>query len=798
MAEEVKSRLIEEEMKQSYMDYAMSVIVSRALPDIRDGLKPVHRRILYAMNELGLMPNKPFRKCARIVGDCLGKYHPHGDIAVYDSLVRMAQDFSLRYPLIKGQGNFGSTDQPAAAQRYTEAKLAKISMDMLADIDKDTVDFAANYDNSTKEPTVLPSKIPNLLVNGSSGIAVGMATNIPPHNINEIIDALVLMSDKKDASIEEIMQIVKGPDFPTGAVICGYNGIKEAYKTGRGKITVRSKCKVEEDKIIVEEIPYMVNKSLLLEGIASLVKEKKIEGIRDIRDESDREGLRIVIELKKGIDAEYVLNNLMKQTQLMSTFGIIMLALVNNEPKILNLQELLNHYLLHRKSVVERRSRFELGKAEERAHILIGLQRALQIIDPIVKAIKESDDANTALKNLMQQFKLSEKQSRAILEMKLQRLTSLETRKVKEEYDELIKLIAKLKDILSSYDRIMEVVKNELIEMKKNYGDERRTMITEEWEEIENEDLIKEEDVVVMLTNNGYIKQTPLDLYKQQKRGGQGVIGTETKENDIIEELFITSNCNHLLFFTNKGRVHWLKAYQIPISSRYAKGKPLVNLLHLGEKERITAVLPVKQFDNVHYLLFATKKGMIKKTALRAYAKPRKNGVRAINLRENDEVVTVRLTPGNLDFILCTRNGNAVRFNEEDARTMGRTATGVRGIRLVNDEAVGMEVAFDKASLLTVTEKGYGKRTSMEEYRRIRRGGKGVTNIKISSKNGKVVGVKTVLDHDELMLISEKGVIIRVAAKDISCIGRATQGVRVMRLKEGDRLRNVARVIKND
>jgi len=797
--EQVKTQLIEDEMKKSYMDYAMSVIVSRALPDVRDGLKPVHRRILYAMNKLGLFHNKRFRKSAHVVGSVLASYHPHGDVAVYDSLVRMAQNFSLRYPLINGQGNWGSIDgHPAAAMRYTECKLKKIAEEILLDIDKDTVDFVENYDNSTTEPTVLPSRIPNLLVNGSSGIAVGMATNIPPHNIHEIVDALVYLIDKPQAEINELMQFVKGPDFPTGGLICGRSGIIDAYKTGRGRVVVKAKTKIEEGRIIVEEIPYMVNKSILLENIANLVKDKKIDGIKDLRDESDRRGLRIVIELKREANAEYILNNLMKQTQLMGTFGVIQLALVNGEPKVLNLKELLYNYLLHRKIVIERRSRFDLVKAEDRAHILVGLKKALENIDPIVRAIKSSENADAALRKLIDVFNLSEKQSKAILEMRLQKLTSLETNKLKEEYSGLLELIKKLKDILSSERNIMLVVKNELIEIKNDYSDERRSEIVEEEEEIEHEDLIKEEDVVIMVTNEGYIKQTPLSLYKQQKRGGKGIKGAATKEEDVIDDLFVTSNLNNLLCFTNKGRVHWLKAYEIPVSSRYSKGKAIVNLLNLGEGEKVNAVLPIKKFDNAHYLLFVTKNGVLKKSALNDYANPRKKGIIALKLKNNDEVVRVRLTPGNLEFILCTKKGQAVRFSESDVRSMGRGASGVRGIRVAKgDEVIGMEVAFDKASLLTITEKGYGKRTNMSEYRKIRRGGKGVTNIKISEKNGDVVGVKTVLDHDELMFISEKGVVIRVAAKDISCIGRNTQGVRVMRLKN-DKLKGVARVVKNE
>lgn len=1234
MKAEIKKVVIEKEMQQSYLDYAMSVIVSRALPDVRDGLKPVHRRVLYSMYELGLFSNKPFRKCARIVGDCLGKYHPHGDIAVYDALVRMAQNFSLRYPLIKGQGNFGSVDgDSAAAMRYcvsgdnlivtengleridkisdkenirlkilskdkkihnaskwfnsgehetfkittnkgysltgsknhpililtkdelgkpvfmwkllekikegdiavidrsedafwpkqkinlsayypkikdlrskirilprylntnlsfilglliaegfigknklefcntnedlvkefedkwkltfpdsrlhkfkrkpssygkkeyyklechcrytleflgniglsnvkskdktipplilkspkdvvsellrsyfegdgsisysrkmielsccsmsdrlikelqilllrfgidtfrrydkykninklylrgkrnvlrfykeinfiskikkqkleavilnykkensltdfvpfisdfirnldrssfisknnfdrypnmnknykkissvllqktgidykslfkylltynylfepiikiedggvkkvyslkvesdchsfisngfishnTEAKLAKISEDIIEDIEKNTVDFTPNFDNSTKEPVVMPCKIPNLLINGSSGIAVGMATNIPPHNISEIIEGVIKQIDNNDITIEELNQIIKGPDFPTAGIIYGKKGILEAYKTGRGKINIRARTNFEDNKIIITEIPYMVNKSTLVENIADLVKDKKIEGIRDIKDESDRKGMRVVIELKKDYNPEIVLNQLMGQTQLSTSFGIIMLALVNNEPKVLNLKNMIHEFIMHRKVVVTRRAAFELKNAELKAHILEGLKIALQNIDPVIKLIKESEDVEKARFGLVQNYKLTEIQANAILDMKLQRLTSLEIKKLNEEYEKLILLIKDLKDLLASDEKIFALIKKELLEIKNKYADARKTEILEGVNEVFKEDLIQEEDVVVTVTKSGYIKQVPLEVYKQQKRGGQGIIGTEIKEEDVVDNIFVTSNHNNLLFFTNKGKVYWLKTYELPEGSRYSKGKAIVNILNLEEKERVNDVLPIKEFDDKHFIMFSTRNGMVKKTSLSEFSNPRRGGIIAITLRPYDEVVQTRLTPGNLDVIIGTKNGIAVRFNEQDVSATGRTSIGVRGIKLAkDDEVIGMEIAFDDAALFTITENGYGKRTSFMEYHKIKRGGKGVKNILVSERNGKVVGIKTVLDNDDLILVSEKGVIIRVSVKDISVIGRATQGVKVMKLKENDKVSMVARVV---
>ncbi len=717
MSQEIQNRLIEEEMKASYMDYAMSVITARALPDARDGLKPVHRRILFAMKELGLQSNKPTRKSARIVGDVIGKYHPHGDMAVYDALVRMAQDFSLRYPLVIGQGNMGSVDNdPPGAQRYTEAKLSKLAEDMLEDIDKDTVDFIPNYDNSLKEPVILPSKIPNLLINGSSGIAVGMATNIPPHNIGEIIDAVVLMIDNKEASMDEILNLVKGPDFPTAGLLIGRSGVIQAYSTGRGRVVIRGRSHFEQNNIVITEIPYQVNKSMMIESMADLVREKIVEGIADIRDESNKKGMRIVIKLKQNANSEVVLNQLYKHTNLQSTFGVIMLALVNNEPRILNLKELIQNYILHRKDVVTRRTKFDLRKAEERLHIVLGLNIALQNIDHVVRLIKESKSADAARATLMMRYSFSEIQAQAILDMRLQRLTSLEREKLKDEQLSLEKLIIELKEILASELRIFGIIKQELIELKNKYNDKRRTEIIEGEEDIETEDLIKKEDVVVTITHQGYIKQQQLEQYRQQKRGGHGIIATETKDDDFAEHIFVTSNHNYLLFFTNKGKIYWLKAYKLPAASRYSKGKAIVNLLNLEKDEKISTTLPVSNFDEKHFLIMATKKGIIKKTSLVEYSNPRKTGIAAINLQDGDELIKVRLTPGTLKMLLGTRKGMAVKFDEKDVRAMGRKATGVRGIRLdKGDEVIGLEVARGDATLLTITENGYGKRSKMEK-----------------------------------------------------------------------------------
>ncbi len=796
MATEIKPKLIEEEMKESYLDYSMSVIVSRALPDVKDGLKPVHRRILYSMHGMGLYPNKNFVKSARIVGECF-KYHPHGDAAIYDSLVRMAQNFALRYPLIHGHGNFGSIDFPHsyAQMRYSEAKLQKISGELIEDIDKETVDFKDNFDGSLKEPVVLPAKLPNLLLNGSSGIAVGMATNIPPHNIKEICNASMKLIENPEIEIDELIKHVKGPDFPTGGIICNSDGIKRAYKTGKGKILIRSKTEFEKNKVIITEIPYQVNKSLLLESIANLVKEKKIEGISNIRDESDKEGMRIVIETKGN--QELILNQLYKNTNLQVTFGINMLALVNNKPNVLNLKQILEEYLKHRVDVVTRRTQFDLNKAEARAHILEGLKIALKDIDSVIKLIKKSKNVDEAKKGLMNNYGLTEKQSVAILEMKLQKLTSLETEKINEEHKNLVELIKKLREILNSKEKILNIIKEELNYLKEKYGDERKTEILQQYETIEDEDLIKEENIVITLTNSGYIKRIPLEVYKNQKRGGKGIIGTTTKEDDFLKEVKVVKSKSNLLFFTNKGKVHWLKAYQIPEGSRYSKGSSIINLLSLDKNEKIYSTIAIENYKENFYLVIATKNGLIKKTKLDEYSNPRKGGIIAINLKDNDELVNARITKGNDVIILATEKGKVAKFNEKDIRTVGRNSQGVRGIKVVNDKVIGMELERDPY-ILTITENGFGKKTDLNEYRLISRGGKGVINIKITEKNGKVVGIRNVSDKDEILLITKKGSIIRVKSSGISKIGRKTQGVRIMRLSENDKIVGIAKVVKED
>lgn len=795
----VNQKLIEQEMKESYIDYAMSVITSRALPDVRDGLKPVHRRTLFAMNEVGASSDGAYKKSARIVGEILGKYHPHGDLAVYESLVRMAQEFSLRYPLVQGQGNWGSVDgDSAAAQRYTEARLSKIAEELLVDLEKETVDFAPNFDGSLKEPLVLPAKIPNLLINGSSGIAVGMATNIPPHNIGEVIDATIAVIDKPTIEIDELLNYVKGPDFPTAGFISGKSGIIQAYKTGRGKIIIKSKTQIENNRIIITEIPYQVNKAMMLEAIAELVKEKRIEGISDIRDESNREGIRVVIELKKSADPETTLHQLMQHSQLRESFSIILLALVNGEPRILNLKEILEYFVAHRKEVVVRRTFFDLTKAEERAHIVLGLKIALENIDNVVKMIKAAETPEIAKNSLMTSLNLTEIQAKAILDMKLQRLTSLETNKLIKEFEDLTKLIVDLKDILASEIKIFQIIKDELIEIKNKYSDPRRTQIVEEETLVKEEQLIQEEDIIITITHSGYIKQVPLETYKQQRRGGSGVIGAETKDEDFVEDLFTTSNRAQLLFFTNLGKVHWLKAYEIPQATRYSKGKAIINLIKLQSNEKINAVLPIKEFKENAFILFATKKGLLKKTPLTEFVNPRQGGIIAISLKENDELVDAKLTIGNQEILLATANGVAVRFNEEDVRPMGRAASGVRGITLdEGDELIGMDYAPPNTTLLTITENGFGKRTALEEYRLINRGGKGVINIQTTERNGKVVGIKTVTEEDDVMIITKQGIIIRVPVKTISVIGRNTQGVTIMKLKETDKVTNITKVIKD-
>jgi DNA gyrase subunit A len=797
MTENIKPRLISQEMKESYINYAMSVIVGRALPNVNDGLKPVHRRILYAMHDLGMVHNKPSKKSARIVGEVIGKYHPHGDTAIYDSLVRMAQDFSLRYPLIKGQGNFGSIDGDSpAAMRYTEAKLDKIAEELLKDIEKDTVDFVPNFDDQLKEPSVLPAKLPNLLINGSSGIAVGMATNMPPHNISETISAIVSQVDNPEITDEELMQKISGPDFPTGGQILGRNGIIKAYKTGRGIIKVRGVCEVQENKIIITEIPYQVNKTTLIEAIANLVRNKKVMGISDIRDESDRKGMRVVILLKRDANGELILNQLYRHTQLAGTFGINNLALVNNQPRTLALKDIIANFIQHRKTIITRRTQFDLNKAETRAHILIGLKKALENISQVVKTIKESENVALAKEGLIKNFELSEEQSKAILEMKLQKLTSLETNKITEEYNGLLKLISELKGILEDESIILEIIKQELEELDKKYGGERRTKIIDIDEAIDDEDLIEKEDCVVTVTHNGYVNRLPTDTYRQQARGGKGVRATGTREEDFVENLFTTNTHDYLMFFSNIGKVYWSKAYSIPSGSRYAKGMNLVNLLNLKKDERIKSIIPISKFEESWHLNMVTKNGLIKKTSLKEYSNPRKGGIIAINLKEEDSLIDVILTTDGEELMVSSKNGMAVKFKGDQIRSVGRNSMGVRAIRLVDDEVIGVTRAND--TLLTITENGYGKRTKVEEYRLINRGGKGVINIKTSERNGKVAGVRSVTDKDDLIFVTQNGILIRTSAKDISTIGRNTQGLRIMRLNEGDKVISVAKVIGED
>ena len=788
--DKIRPRVIEEEMKEAYVNYAMSVIVGRALPDVRDGLKPVHRRILYAMHDLGMFYNKPFKKCARIVGEVLGKYHPHGDTAVYDALVRMAQEFSLRYPLIKGQGNFGSIDgDRAAAMRYTEAKLIKLAGEMLKDIEKNTVSFKDNFDGSLKEPEVLPNKLPNLLVNGSTGIAVGMATNIPPHNVNEICDATISIIDNPEISVEELMEIVPGPDFPTGGEVSCGNALWYAYAKGKGKVIIKAVTELEEGKIIVKEIPYMVNKAELIEQIANLVRDKRILGIRNINDESDREGIRVVVDLKKDVDPHVILNQLFKYSRLKVSFGINLLALVDNQPKVLALKEILEEHIKHRKDVITRRTKYDLEQAEARVHILNGLLIALNNIDEVIPGIKKSKTVEEAKQFLMSSYELTEIQAKAILEMRLQKL----------EHQELLQRIKYYTEILSSEEIILDLIKGELEEIKSNYGDERRSKIVQgEDEEIDLEELIEEDTVVVTMTNSGYVKRLPVDTYKIQRRGGKGVRAAGMKDEDFVEKFYITSTHAYLLFFTDQGQVYWLKVYHLPEGSRQAKGKHIANLLQLKEGENVNAVIPVRDFRE-GYLFFATKKGTVKKTELLNFSKPRKGGIRAISLDENDSLVGVKYTEGNQEIILATRNGLANRFREKDVRSMGRTARGVRGVRLrEGDEVIGMLAAEEDKEILTLTEKGYGKRTSVSDYRLCNRGGKGVTNIKITDKNGKAKTVKLVDGSEELMVMSKNGIAIRTKCSGISVIGRATQGVRVMKLNEGDELAAAAMIVIDD
>jgi len=796
---------IEEEMKDSYINYAMSVIVGRALPDARDGLKPVHRRILYAMKELGVEHSKPYKKSARIVGDCMGKYHPHGDAAIYDTLVRMAQDFSLRYTLVEGQGNFGSVDGDAAASmRYTEARLDRIADWMLLDIDKNTVDFMPNFDGSLKEPTVLPACLPNLLVNGSSGIAVGMATNIPPHNLKEVADAVAFVIDEPGCDPKDLLKLVKGPDFPTGGIIRGTEGIKNAYTTGRGLLKVHAKAFIEEQKngkeaIIIKELPYQVNKANLIESIADLITDKKIDGITDLRDESDKDGMRVVIEIRRGANSKVVLNQLYKHTQMQQTFGVIMLALVDGRPRVLNLKEVVEEFVRHRKEIITRRTKYDLEKAQDRAHILEGLKIALKELDRVIKIIRGSKDPQEAKAGLMEKIGLSDRQAQAILEMQLQRLTHLERDKIDKEYLELIKKIELFKSILESEKKILEIIKAEMKELSEKFGDARRTEVLPEAEEINIEDLIAEEDVVITISHAGYIKRLAVSGYRKQRRGGKGVTGADMKEEDFIEHLFIASTHDYMLFFTDKGIVHWLKVHEIPEAGRTSKGRPIINLLTLGTGEKVSAFVPVRQFKEGEYLVMATKKGTIKKTALTAYSNPRRGGIIGITLEKDDELIQVQRTDGDAELLMATREGKAIRFKESQVRDMGRGAKGVRGINLgKKDELIAMEIAKQEQTVLTVTQEGFGKRTDFKEYRLQSRGGKGIINIKVTGKNGEAVGMKAVSDKDELMLITEKGMIVRSPIKDIRATGRSTQGVRLMKLDKGDKIASVAKIVPED
>ena len=798
---------IEDEMKKSYMDYAMSVIIGRALPDVRDGLKPVHRRILYAMNDLNNDWDKPYKKSARIVGDVIGKYHPHGDMAVYDAIVRMAQDFSLRYPLVDGQGNFGSIDgDPPAAMRYTEIRMAKLTAEMMADIDKETVDFIPNYDDSLREPSVLPSKFPNLIVNGSSGIAVGMATNIPPHNMTETINALIALIDQPDISIEELMGILPGPDFPTAGFIYGKEGIRQAYETGKGVIQLRARAIIERDRkgerenIVITELPYQTNKAKLIERIAELVQNKAIEGISNLRDESDREGMRVVIELKRNEVAEVILNQLFKHTQMQTSFGIILLAIHQNQPKLLTLKEMLQFFIQHRREVITRRSLFDLKKAEARAHILEGLKKAIDQIDAIIAAIRASKTPKEAKDRLIDHFGFSDEQAQAILEMRLQRLTNLERQKIIDEYEDMIKLINRLRAILESERLKLNLIKDELISIRDSFGDERRTEIVEVAPEIRVEDLIAEEEMVVNITHTGYIKRNPISLYRSQHRGGKGKTGINVKEEDFVEDLFIASTHDYILFFTDAGKIHWKKVHEIPQAGRLTRGKAIVNLLNLGPQEKVTAILSLKEFSKGKSITFMTKKGTIKKTDLEAYSNPRVGGIIAIHLDEGDELISTKLTDGKEHLFIGTKLGKAIHFPENQLREIGRTARGIRGIKLSkkDDEVVGMEVVAPHTQILTVTTHGYGKRTKASEYRIQNRGGSGIFTVKRTQKTGDVVAIKTVVDEDELMVISNKGKIIRLRAADIPVQGRSTQGVRLINIEEGERVVAVGKLAEKE
>lgn len=806
MAEIAEGKIIpvvlEEEMKKSFLDYAMSVIVDRALPDVRDGLKPVHRRILFGMYESGATPDKPYRKSARIVGDVMGRYHPHGDAAIYDTMVRLAQDFSTRMLLVDGHGNFGSVDgDSAAAMRYTEVRLANIAMELLADIDKKTVDFRPNFDESLEEPVVLPSRYPNLLVNGSSGIAVGMATNIPPHNLGEVIDGAVLLIDNPEVDDKELLKVIKGPDFPTGGIILGRSGIRDAYLTGRGSIKVRARTEIEElsggkNRIVVTEIPYQVNKARLVEQIAQLVREKTIEGITDLRDESDRNGMRIVIELRRDTNPNILLNQLYKHTALQQTFGVIMLVLVDNQPRILSLREVLGYYLDHQREVITRRTQFDLEKAEARAHILEGLRIALDHIDEVIRLIRASRTVEVAREGLMTQFGLSEKQAQAILDMRLQRLTGLERDKIETEYQELLKLISYYRGLLADVQKIMAVVKEELLAIKEKYNDPRRTEIVLDENELAVEDLIADEEIVVTITNLGYIKRQPVTTYKSQKRGGRGISGLSTKEEDFVEHLFISSTHENILFFTNRGRVYRLKGYEIPEAGRQARGTAIINLIQVESGDRVNAVIPIKEFKEDCFLFMGTRNGVVKRTPLAEFQTIRKGGLIAINLDADDELIDVKLTDGNREVIMVTRMGQAIRFPESDVRVIGRTTRGVKGITLEEDDlVVGMDIIREDADLLVISETGLGKRTALTEYRLQSRGGKGIKTIHLTERHGGLVGVKVVMDNDELMVITAEGVIIRTEVASISRTGRDTQGVRIMKLDPHDHVVTLARVV---
>jgi DNA gyrase subunit A len=804
--ERILPRLIEEEMQQSFINYSMSVIVSRALPDVRDGLKPVHRRILYAMNELGLVPGRPYKKSATVVGDVLGKYHPHGDGSVYDALVRMVQDFSLRYPLIDGQGNFGSIDgDPAAAYRYTEARLTRIAMTMLEDIDKNTVDFQANFDDRLEEPTVLPARLPNLLVNGSSGIAVGMATNIPPHNLKEIAKAVELLVDNPEATIADLRKVVKGPDFPTGGFIYGREGIKDAYETGRGRVVMRARAQIEEkessgkSQIVVTEIPYQVNRENLVRSIAELANAKKIDGISGVNDESDKDGMRIVIQLKRDAIPHVVLNQLYKHTQMQATFGVIMLALDRGTPKVMNLKELVERYVEHRMTVIVRRTQFELEAAQAREHILEGLKIAVDNIDEVIKIIRGSKTTDEADQKLRKRFKLSEKQSDAILNMRLAKLTGLEIEKLEAELAEVRAIIADLKAILASVPRQKSILKEELREVAEKFGDNRRTEILSDQGEFTVEDLIAEEDMVITVSHAGYIKRIPVSTYRRQRRGGRGLTGTDLKADDWVEHLFVASTHDYLMFFTNQGQVYWLKVHEIPQASRAARGKPVVNCIAIRPGERVAALVPVREFSGDQWLMFATRRGTVKKTRLSEYGNVRSTGIRAINIDDGDELIDVQVCEATNDIILATRTGMSIRFHQGDAREMGRATAGVKGVQLTGEDVViGMVVVRREATLLVVSEKGFGKRSELSEYRVQKRGGKGIITFKVTEKTGSIVALKEVIPDDELMMITHHGVIIRVPVDGIRVIGRNTQGVKVMNLDAGDTLQDVARVVKED